>query len=201
MWADFLLAVAASTVVATIINQLFQIGREHSGRKEAARLSALYAIVALEDYYQKCASFLSEKEDHISSNGCAGENVCSLPDLLDYPEEIDWKRLGIRFTERMFAFRIGLREAQGLISYSYNFDSPDGGDTYVRELLATKGLDALQLARDIQFEFKLVGLVDDGEHRSEVFLSRTLDRVLEQRADSQEQQAKSVASLMAAAKR
>lgn len=199
MIGSFILAVATSTVCATLLNQGIVQFLDHRRRRETARLSALYAANALERYCEQCAHHLGEKETYISSSGHAGQDWGCLPDLPEYPADIDWKRLGIPFTERMFAFRTGLESVQTMISAYYYEDPPDGGDHHVLEQLSKKGLEAGQLARDIRSEFNLTPVTPGGEYSSERYLRENLHRREEQHRRYLEDQERQRAELSAQA--
>jgi len=170
MLTSFLVAVATSTVLATLLNQGIVQFREWRERKEAGRLSAIHAVMALVDYCDQCATRRGEKDNHLSSDGHAGTDWGSLPELPPYSEQIDWKRLGLAFTERMFAFRAGISSSQSLISSHYEFDPPEGGDAPLFAALTAKGVEAMKLARDISSEYRLTLLVTERAYSSEDYL-------------------------------
>ena len=89
------------------------------------------------------------------SGGHAGTYHGSLPELPVFSQEIEWKRVGIRLTEDAFAFRVAVEAMHSKISYLYDFDPPDGGDTEVRAQLIGLGLRALELADMLRRSAKL----------------------------------------------
>jgi hypothetical protein len=114
------------------------------------RFSALYAALFFEEYAGACSHRLGEYNDYISSRGHAGVDHGALPDLPDFPTEIDWRRVGIRRTEDAFAFRVKQAAASAKIAYLYDFDPPDGGDHELVMQLIKQGLDALALGAKIR---------------------------------------------------
>lgn len=115
-----------------------------------ARFSALYAALFFEEYAGACSHRLGEYEAFISSDGHAGTDHSALPDLPDFPKEIDWRRIGIRLTETAFAYRVRNQAACGKIADLYDFDGPDGGDHEVIMQLIGQGLGALAVAAHIR---------------------------------------------------
>lgn len=120
-----------------------------------SKFSALYAALFFELYARDCSHRLGEIQAYISSNGSAGTDYSSLPDLPSFPQDIEWKRIGIRLTEDSFAFRVAVEAISSKISYLYDFDPPDGGDSEVRGQLIDLGLKALDLAVRLRRSAKL----------------------------------------------
>ena len=114
------------------------------------RFSALYAALFFEEYASACSHRLGEYNDYISSGGHAGVDHGALPELPDFPTEIDWRRVGIRRTENAFAYRVKHAAARAKIAYLYDFDPPDGGDHELIMQLIEQGLDALALGAEIR---------------------------------------------------
>lgn len=114
------------------------------------RFSALYAAIFFEEYAGACSERLSEYDEFISSSGHAGTDHRALPELPDFPKEIDWRRVGIQLTEAAFGYRVKDQAARRKIAYLYDFDPPDGGDHELIMQLIAQGLEALSLAVKIR---------------------------------------------------
>lgn len=197
MTRDFILAVATSTVCATLLNQLVVQWREYVARRETGQISALYAAVASERYCDLCSEWLSSKQQFNASNGALGDDMDHLPPLEEYPEQIDWKRLGLMFAEKMTALRVDVAVAQKLISFRNDFDPPDGGDHDLMEQLTIKGLIAVKLAREIRRAHRLTITAADREFSSEVHLATSAKQISELHERYVEAQKSSLAALQA----
>lgn len=114
------------------------------------RFSALYAALFFEEYAGACSTRLGEYEAFISSDGHAGVDHGALPELPNFPNEIEWRRVGIRLTEEAHAYRVKHQAASGKIADLYDFDPPDGGDHELIMQLIGQGLEALALAGRIR---------------------------------------------------
>ena len=197
---SFVLAVATSTVCATLINQGVTQWREHRAKKENGRLSALYLAELLERYCGACSTYLADKEAHTNSQGHAGNDWGCLPTIPEYPDDIDWKALGIPFTERVFRFRVDVEAIQGMISDAYSFDPPEGGDGHVLDNLPAKGLEANLIAQDLRRSFRLKPQPTDREWSSERHLRESRDarqeRIRRWRTENEQRRADKSATLL-----
>jgi hypothetical protein len=137
------IATAGAGQAAAWVKDRWMAGQE-------GKFSTLYAALFFEDYADACSRRLGEREAYISSGGHAGTEHSALPDLADFPKEIDWHRVGIRMTEEAFAFRVKLSAAHARIADLYDFDPPDGGDGELLRELTIKGLEALALGRRLR---------------------------------------------------
>jgi hypothetical protein len=153
------LAAASSSLAVAVLTQAFTIGREKLAHRADQRFSALHVALALESYGGECAHVLGEKETFISSDGHHGQDWGTIPSLPDWPAAIEWKRLGIKNTEKVFALRVEVDAAKARISDQYEFDPPDGGDGAVIDDAIGFGLRALALAADIRAKAKLDPIV------------------------------------------
>jgi hypothetical protein len=149
------LAAASSSVAVAVLTQVFTIGREKLAHRADQRLSALHVALALESYGGECARVLGEKETFINNDGHHGSDWSTIPTLPDWTTAIDWKRLGIKNTEKAFALRVEVDAAKAKISDQYDFDPPDGGDGAVLDEAIRLGLRALELASAIRVQAKL----------------------------------------------
>lgn len=176
------LAAASSSLAVAVLTQAFTIGREKLAQRADQRFSALHVALALERYGGECAHVLGEKETFISSDGHHGEDWGTIPSLPDWPDAIEWKRLGIKNTEKVFALRVEVDAAKARISDQYDFDPPDGGDGAVIDDAIRFGLRALALAADIRAKAKLDPIV-----ASEWPLDRYLTERRDDRAEKKRQ--------------
>lgn len=149
------LAAASSSLAVAVLTQLFSIGRENLAHRTDQRLSALHVALALESYASECARVLGDKETFIDNQGHHGQDWTTIPALPDWPSAIDWKRLGIKNTEKVFALRVDVETAKAKISDQYDFDPPDGGDASVIDDATRLGLRALSLATAIRIKARL----------------------------------------------
>ena len=149
------LAAASSSLAVAVLTQLFSIGRERLAHRTDQRLSALHVALALESYAGECARVLGDKETFIDNQGHHGQDWTTIPALADWPAAIDWKRLGIKNTEKVFALRVEVETAKAKISDQYDFDPPDGGDVSVIDDAIRLGLCALSLATAIRLKATL----------------------------------------------
>ena len=155
------------------------------------RFSALYTALFFEEYAGACSRRLGEYEAFISSSGHAGIDHGALPDLPDYPKEINWRHVGIRLTEESFAFRVKLQAASGKIADMYDFDPPDGGDHELILQLIAQGLEALALAGRVRKAHRLAAApIPDPEYTVERHLTERRahwDNMRQQRITEQEE--------------
>ena len=138
-----------------MLTQLFSIGREKLAHRTDQRLSALHVALALESYAGECARVLGDKQTFIDNQGHHGQDWTTIPALPDWPSAIDWKRLGIKNTEKVFALRVEVETAKAKISDQYDFDPPDGGDVLVIDDAIRLGLRVLSLATAIRTKARL----------------------------------------------
>lgn len=144
------LAAASSSIAVAVLTQAFSIGREKLAHRTDQRLSALHVALVLEGYAGECARVLGEKETFIANQGHHGEDWSTIPALPEWPAAIDWKRLGIKNTEKVFALRVQVDAAKAKISDQYDNDPPDGGDDDVLDEAIKLGLLSLSLASSIR---------------------------------------------------
>jgi hypothetical protein len=149
------LAAASSSLAVAVLTQTFTVVREKLAHRTDQRLSALHVALSLESYGGECARVLGDKETFIDNQGHHGQDWTTIPALPDWPSAIDWKRLGIKNTEKVFALRVEIDTAKARIADHYDIDPPDGGDGDVIDEAIRLGLRALSLAADIRTEAKL----------------------------------------------
>ncbi|MDZ7283834.1 hypothetical protein N4G62_17535 [Sphingomonas sanguinis] len=188
------LAAASSSLAVAVLTQLFTIGREKLAHRADQRLSALHVALALESYAGECARVVGDKETHISSDGHHGSDWSTIPALPDWPLAIDWKRLGIKNTEKAFALRVEVDAAKAKISDQYNFDPPDGGDAAVLDDAIRLGLKALALASTIRSQAKLDPAVEAEWPIGRYLEERRVDRAERQRQYLADAEARRLAS-------
>ena len=141
-------ATAGAAQGALLLKDRWQHGRE-------GRFSALHLSLFFEQYAADCSELLSEIQAYNSSGGNAGTNHSGLLPLPKFPEEIEWQRVGIRFTEEAYAFRVARNSAQSMIDYLRWEEPPDGGGFELLLEAAKLGLRALDLAQRIRKDTKL----------------------------------------------
>lgn len=131
----------------------------------------------------------------ISSDGHHGEDWGTIPSLPDWTAAIDWKRLGIDNTEKVFSLRVEVDTAKAKISDQYEFDPPDGGDGSVIDDAITFGLRALTLAADIRAKAKLNPIVASEWPLDRYLSERRDDRAIKQQLRLAEAEARRLAAL------
>lgn len=144
------LTILGTAIVTAIAAQGAVWAKEKWIAGSEGRFSVLYAALFFEEYAGACSRRLGEYDDFISSSGHAGVDHGALPDLPDFPKEIEWRRVGIRLTEAAYAYRVKQQPAVSKIAYLYDFDPPDGGDHELIMQLIGQGLDALALAEKLR---------------------------------------------------
>ena len=149
------LAAASSSLAVAVLTQTFTVVREKIAHRTDQRLSALHVALTLESYGGECARVLGDKETFITNDGHHGQDWTTIPALPDWPAAIDWKRLGIKNTEKAFGLRVEIDAAKARIADHYDVDPPDGGDSDVIDEAIRLGLRALALAADIRLKAKL----------------------------------------------
>jgi hypothetical protein len=180
------LTILCTAVATAFAAQVALLIKDHWIQNREGRFSSLYAALFFEQYAADCSYVLGEKDAFISSDGHAGTDGGSLPPLPDFPEEIDWQRVGIRLTEDAFAFRIARESAQTMINYLYNYDPPDGGDFEMQVETAAKGLAALDLACRIRAAAGLKAAhIPDPEYTPERYLRERSEHFNEQKRQVQ----------------
>ena len=172
------LTILGTAVVTAAATQGAVWWKERWNAGTEGRFSALYAALFFEEYAGACSHRLGEYEAFIDSDGHAGVDHGALPDLPEFPKEIDWRRVGIRLTEASFGYRVTLQAASGKIANLYDYDGPDGGDHELIIQLIDQGLAALSLADRIRRSNRLKPApIPDSEYTVERHLSeRKADR-------------------------
>jgi hypothetical protein len=172
------LAAASSSVAVAVLTQVFSISREKLAHRTDQRLSALHVALALENYAGECARVLGEKETFIANDGHHGQDWGSVPALPEWPAAIDWKRLGIKNTEKVFTLRVQVNAANAKIADQYDNDPPDGGDGDVIDEAIKLGLQSLSLAASIRSTAKLDPLLESEWPLDRYLAERRDDRAL-----------------------
>lgn len=188
------LAAASSSLAVAVLTQAFTICREKLAHRADQRFSALHIALALESYGSECAHVLGDKETFISSDGHHGQDWATIPSLPDWPAAIDWKRLGIKNTEKAFALQVEIAAAKAKISDQYDFDPPDGGDGSVIDDAIGFGLRAFMLAADIRAKAKLDPIVASEWPLDRYLRERRDDRVEKKRQWLAEAEARRLAA-------
>jgi hypothetical protein len=127
-----------SSVVASLVTTGVGWARDNFKTKRDDKFAALYLALTLEAYAAECASFLGDAETWISSNEAAGQAHGNLPELPPWPEDMDWKALGIDDTTSALTFAATVASTRSHISGWYEFDD-DGPFFAFRQKTAQMG--------------------------------------------------------------
>jgi hypothetical protein len=186
-WVQLLGLVAGSSVLAALVNQGITIVRERLARRDDAKLSALYLSLLLREYANECASTISDMETYIASEGSAGQPRGNMEPVPAFPDEIDWKALGIGTTQEAMLFRVRVEAARGMITDVHEFGDDDDVVTAVVEQSAKFGLLALATAQAISRDHALPDVkADEDEWSVGDFLRRKAALYEERRERSRE---------------
>lgn len=147
--------IIVTAIITVGVGQAFLISKEYLSKASEGKFSALYAALFFEQYAGWCSRWLSEKEVYEGSDGHQGNDHGMMPELPPFPSEIEWKKLGLAFTEDSFSFRVEVNAADINIRYLAEFDPPDGGDFELRNELVKLGLSALDIAQRLRSSAKL----------------------------------------------
>lgn len=142
--------VATSSVLAAALTQVFSIARDWWMKGHSAKFGALHLAIALEAYADECSTLLSDSEAYEASDGSGGRPRGRLSDLPPYPDEIDWKALGLRLTTAALTFRVAIGTANAKVAGAFEYGDDDDGVQEVREAAARLGSKAATLAKDIR---------------------------------------------------
>lgn len=168
-YVDILLTAISAAVATQAASELKD--RLITGRER--KFSLLYAALFFERYAETCATYIGEIHQYRATNGGMGDEHGSLPPLTEFPTEVSWAKVGIRLTERAFAFRVQVAATCSSISFLHDFDGPDGGYIALERALPEMGLAAYGIARALRREGKLKPLDEaDPLASSEAHLKR-----------------------------
>jgi hypothetical protein len=174
--------------------QIFVVIKDHYLASREGKFSALYAALFFEQYADLCSQRFGEKEAYDVTDRRVGADHNALPELADFPKEIDWHKVGIAMTEEAFAFRVAVNAAELSIFYHYQNGSPEVGDRELKRCLARLGLAALDVATRLRDSAKLTLPPDDeDEFTTENYLTSAqekLDEIDRQRAEARREEAR-----------
>ena len=102
-----LVTILITAVITTAAAQVIIWFKDHLIARRESRFSALYAALFFEKYASDCSDVLGELEAHISKEGHHG-SVQRLPNLPEFPKEVEWRKLGIDLTQRAFVLRVDI---------------------------------------------------------------------------------------------
>lgn len=162
--------VATSSVLAAALTQVFAIARDWWTKGTSAKFGALHLAIALEAYADECSTLLSDSEAYDASDGHGGRPRGRLSDLPPYPEEIDWKALGLRLTTAALTFRVAIGAANAKVAGAFEYGDDEEGVLEVRGAAARLGLKAVALAKDLRASHGIEPQELDPEWNVETYL-------------------------------
>lgn len=167
-WAIVLLfSGLVSAVVGVSVPWIRDAITEKKRMKREARYAAIRIAVELERYSQDCWALI-QRMDGETERAVTPVNP-SLPDLPNFPPDIEWKALKQDLAAEVLSFSNGVRRASHAAEYSRAFES----NPYDYEVQANVlGADAYRIAMHVREKYQL---------QPEVFFQEEADQMAEQR--------------------
>ena len=192
-----ILLVGTSSVVATVITLCASWAKDRWVEGKAAKFTALYIAIALEEYARTTATILWESESHSDTGGHAGTAHGHLAELPEYPE-VNWQAFGIKNAEAAMTFRTDVGAQHTFMTGLWEVGDEDDAVLEFQERAAKMGLAALALADQFRRDHSLTPLDQSGEWSTKNDLTRRHERFVARRIKFQEQQDASRVEMMAA---
>ena len=143
--------------MATVAGAAINAWLESRKSKHATRFDALSAAVTLEGYALTCADKISDHDLALSSDGCAGSYLSSVPDLPELQVVVGYlhpKKAAV--ANQLMIFPQEIKQADQYIAFWWDVTTDVGQVRNAAvEQVAIIGLRALDLAKDIRHAFKL----------------------------------------------
>lgn len=145
-------------LVGGLINQGFQWLRDDRSANLHRQYAAIRVAVILEAFALECAKFITENDRHISSNGEDGASHTEMPQLIEYPKDLEWKLLDSDLLAQVLVLPneliIGNRR---IVSgdEAWGRGDEDLPQTMCSEECTTLGRRARQLASELRSKYKL----------------------------------------------
>lgn len=152
--ANFLV-VAATSITTAAAAQIAVILKDRWVQGREGKFSVLHAALFFEEYARQCSRTLAEQDAYDASSGHNGIDHKAIPSFPKFPDDIEWRKIGIRLTQRAFALSVAVESANAQISDDYRYDPPDGGDYTVMVKCVDLGLECLRLSDDLRQSAKL----------------------------------------------
>lgn len=146
---------AGSSVLAALLTQGLSSLRDWKKRKEDSGFALLYLALALESYANTCSDVISESELWDDSSEHAGSPQGNIPELPEYPANIEWKTIGIEFTTDALSFRVDIEARRTMFTGEWEFGDEDTIVPDVRLEAARFGKEALRLAAEFRKSRKI----------------------------------------------
>ena len=157
-WLDIVKLALGTGFVAAAINQgaswIREWRKEAKATKRDATYLALRVAVTLERFALDGAALISDSQTYDETSGGFGNIHYTLPDLLPYPKDVDWKSIDTNLASRALSFRNEL-----WISVRYLKGCFDLGIDHAADECSKKaglhGYRAWQLAADMRRRYAL----------------------------------------------
>ena len=147
--------VLTSSAFSAILVFFANIGKDWVLARRDAKFVALYVAMTLEEYAEKCVSWVSDIDNYESSGGHAGKPHTSVPDMPDLREKVPWKALGMRDTTRVLSFGLEVVSVSSMIASTWEFGDPDDAVTEAYEYSTELARKAFELAADVRKSWSL----------------------------------------------
>lgn len=168
--ASFITTVAASSVLAAALNQLFTWYWSRRAEKRDAQISALYVSYHLHNFASACSHMYAEKDAYISTDGHHGVDHTCLPPFPEYSDKIEWRAIGAKTTQTAFSYRTGVEAVDQYILSGYEADGSELGDPALTDGLIDLGLRAFNDAKMIRSRHKIPDPIQMVEWSPEKYL-------------------------------
>lgn len=148
-------------MIGTFIPWLKEWMREKKERTEQAKYLAAQIICVLDEYIEKCCDVVGDDGSVYGSPSTPDgryEPQVALPDLLVYPEDIDWKSIEGDLMYEILSLPNNVRKTNRYINIaSDNASPPDYDDLFEArwEGYANLGLKAIKLKETLKKQYKL----------------------------------------------
>lgn len=138
-----------ASVLTALLNNAFAHGRERKKRSEDASFSALQLATDLEAYARRCAEDANEASLFEDTKGSAGSQITTVPEIAPFDAGIDWRALGIVFSDRAFSLRSEVGVARTALSGLWDISPIDTIDVASHKAVQL-GAKAWDLASEIR---------------------------------------------------
>lgn len=154
---NFLSTVVTSSLVGTVSGAAINAWLERRKTRQATRLDALTAAVALEGYAIICADKIADHSTAVSSDGHAGSVIGSVPELPELTVVAGFLRpRKVSVANRLLVFPQDVRQADQAVAFWWDVvGDRDAGRNAALIQTARMGLQSLSLASDIRTAFDL----------------------------------------------
>jgi hypothetical protein len=127
-----------------------------SEKIDKARVVALQIAVTLESFAQDCATMITENEVYEDTRGTVGNHSGSVPNLPEYPSELEWNTLDHQLASDVFGLRGIKKHCDGIVNFWADADpEPDRIRREASNQSGRCGLQAWNLAVRLRAQYSL----------------------------------------------